>query len=70
MTANKVKGVRAALVHHAYEAMMTRKHNNANVLCIGENITGPSIALEAVKTFLATDFEGGRHQRRVSKIED
>ncbi len=69
MAANKVKGVRAALVHHAYEAMMTRKHNNANVLCIGENITGPSIALEAVKTFLNTDFEGGRHQRRVDKIE-
>ena len=69
MAANKVHGVRAALVHHAYEAKMTRQHNNANVLCLGANITGPAIALEAVKVFLNTDFEGGRHQRRVDKIE-
>lgn len=68
MTANKIHGVRAALVHHAYEAEMTRRHNDANVLCLGANITGPAIALNAVKTFLATDFEGGRHQRRVDKM--
>ena len=68
MTANKVHGIRAALVHHAYEAEMTRRHNDANVLCLGANITGPAIALNAVKTFLATDFEGGRHQRRVDKM--
>ena len=47
---------------------MTRRHNDANVLCLGANITGPAIALNAVKTFLATDFEGGRHQRRVDKM--
>ncbi len=68
MTANKVHGVRAALVHHAYEAEMTRRHNDANVICLGANITGPAIAREAVKTFLNTDFEGGRHQRRVDKM--
>lgn len=68
MTANKIHGVRAALVHHAYEAEMTRRHNDANILCLGANITGPAIALNAVKTFLATDFEGGRHQRRVDKM--
>lgn len=68
MTANKVHGIRAALVHHAYEAEMTRRHNDANVLCLGANITGPAIALNAVKAFLATDFEGGRHQRRVDKM--
>ncbi|MBR4985355.1 MAG: ribose 5-phosphate isomerase B [Proteobacteria bacterium] len=68
MTANKVRGIRAALVHHAYEAEMTRRHNDANVLCLGANITGPAIAREAVKTFLNTDFEGGRHQRRVDKM--
>ena len=68
MTANKIHGVRAALVHHAYEAQMTRRHNDANVLCLGANITGPAIAAEAVKTFLNTDFEGGRHQRRVDKM--
>ena len=68
MTANKIHGVRAALAHHAYEAQMTRRHNDANVLCLGANITGPAIAAEAVKTFLNTDFEGGRHQRRVDKM--
>ena len=47
MTANKIHGVRAALVHHAYEAQMTRRHNDANVLCLGANITGPAIAAEA-----------------------
>ena len=70
MAANKVPGVRAALVHHIYEAQMTRRHNDANVICIGANITGPAIALEAVKAFLTTEFEGGRHQRRVDKIEN
>lgn len=68
MSANKIHGIRAALVHHAYEAKMTRKHNDANVLCLGSNITGPAIAIEAVKAFLETDFEEGRHQRRVDKV--
>ncbi|MBQ9395159.1 MAG: ribose 5-phosphate isomerase B [Proteobacteria bacterium] len=68
MTANKVHGVRAALVHLAYEAEMTRRHNNANVICFGANIIGPAVARDALKTFLNTDFEGGRHQRRVDKM--
>ena len=68
IAANKVHGVRAALVHHVYEAEMTRRHNDANIVCFGANITGPAITREAVKAFLRTDFEGGRHQRRVDKI--
>ena len=68
IVANKVHGIRAALVHHAYEAEMTRRHNDANIICFGANITGPAIAREAVKTFLKTDFEGGRHQRRIDKM--
>ena len=68
IAANKIHGIRAALVHHAYEAEMTRRHNDANIICFGANITGPAIAREAVLTFLKTDFEGGRHQRRVDKI--
>ncbi len=68
IAANKVHGIRAALVHHAYEAEMTRRHNDANIICFGANITGPAIAREAVKTFLKTDFEGGRHQRRIDKM--
>lgn len=68
IAANKIHGIRAALVHHAYEAEMTRRHNDANIICFGANITGPAIAREAVKTFLKTDFEGGRHQRRIDKM--
>ncbi len=68
IAANKIHGIRAALVHHVYEAEMTRRHNDANIICFGANITGPAIAREAVKTFLKTDFEGGRHQRRIDKM--
>lgn len=68
ISANKVEGIRAALVHHVYEAEMTRRHNDANIICFGGHITGPAIAREALRTFLSTDFEGGRHQRRVDKM--
>ena len=70
MTANKVHGIRAALVHHAYEAEMTRRHNDANVLCMGGRVIGSGLAAEIVDVFLATEFEGGRHQRRVDQITD
>lgn len=69
ITANKVSGVRAALVHNGYEAMMTRLHNNANVLCLGANIIGPALAINALENFMSTEFEGGRHQRRVDKMD-
>jgi ribose 5-phosphate isomerase B len=68
IAANKIKGVRAALCHNAFAAQRARQHNDANVLCLrGEEIDAES-ALEIVKSFLATDFEGGRHVQRVSKI--
>ena len=67
IAANKIKGVRAALCHNTLAAQRTRQHNDANVLCLrGENIDTES-ALKIVKTFLATDFEGGRHIQRVNK---
>ncbi len=69
MAANKVKGVRAATVHDVTSARLTRLHNDANVLCLGERFLGVQVALDAVDTFLATPFEGGRHARRVGKIE-
>jgi ribose 5-phosphate isomerase B len=69
MTANRHPGVRAALCHDAYTAEMARRHNDANVLCIGERTTGVGVAEQIVRIFVATDFEGGRHQRRVAKIE-
>ena len=68
IAANKIKGVRAALCCDVFAAQRARQHNDANVLCLrGEDIDTES-ALEIVKTFLATDFEGGRHLQRVNKI--
>ena len=68
IVANKVDGVRAVHAHDAEEAAMSRQHNNTNVLTLGERTTTPEAAAEIVKAFLSTDFEGGRHERRVEKI--
>jgi ribose 5-phosphate isomerase B len=70
MAANKVKGIRAALVHYEDEAALTRQHNNANVLCLGSLHTQPAEARRLVEVFLASEFEGGRHERRVCKFTD
>jgi ribose 5-phosphate isomerase B len=69
MTANRHPGVRAALCHDAFTAEMARRHNDANVLCMGARSTGPGVAEQMVRIFLETPFEGGRHQRRVDLIE-
>jgi ribose 5-phosphate isomerase B len=69
MTANRHPGVRAALCHDAYTAEMARRHNDANVLCLGGRVLGAGVAEQVVDVFLGTPFEGGRHQRRVGKIE-
>jgi ribose 5-phosphate isomerase B len=68
IAANKIKGARAALCHNIFAAQRARQHNDANVLCLGGEGADTSLALEIVKTFLTTDFEGGRHARRVNKI--
>lgn len=68
IAANKVRGVRAALVHDEIGADMSRRHNNANVLCLSADMLGQRIINQIVKTWLATEFEGGRHARRVNKI--
>ena len=68
MAANKVKGIRCALCHEAYSAEMTRRHNDANVVAIGAGVTGTNLAERIVDAFLNTEFEGGRHQRRVDKV--
>ena len=68
MVANKVKGVRCALCSDTLSASMTRRHNDANVLAMGAVIVGPRLAEHIVDEFLNTEFEGGRHQRRVDKI--
>ena len=68
IAANKVKGVRCALCSDPLSAEMTRRHNDANMLAMGAGMVGPNLALRMVEVFLATEFEGGRHQRRVDKI--
>ncbi|NCG17840.1 MAG: ribose 5-phosphate isomerase B [Rhodobacterales bacterium] len=68
MTANKVSGIRAAVVNDTFSARMAMLHNNAKVLCLGQRITGSGLALELVDAWMSCEFEGGRHQRRVAKM--
>lgn len=71
MAANKVKGIRAAVCSDTFSAKMTRLHNNANVLALGEGIVGPDLAISILETFLETEFSHDeRHKRRVSLIEE
>lgn len=70
ITANKVKGIRCALVHDTFSAKATRAHNDSNILAMGERVIGEGLALEIVDTWLNTQFEGGRHERRICKIEE
>lgn len=69
IAANRHPGVRAVVCSEAYSARMARLHNDANVLCFGARVIGPGVARSLVETFLGTEFEGGRHARRVAKIE-
>jgi len=69
IAANRYRGIRAALCHSTYTARMCRLHNDANVLCLGGRVLGSGEALEILETFLNTEFEGGRHQRRLEKID-
>jgi ribose 5-phosphate isomerase B len=68
ISANKVKGIRCALVHDTFSAKATREHNNSNMLAMGERVIGPGLAREIARIWLTTEFEGGRHENRVSKI--
>lgn len=70
IAANKVKGVRCALVHDVFSAKATRSHNDSNVLAMGERVIGPGLAREIVMTWLDTEFEGGRHTKRIEKISE
>ena len=70
LAANKVRGARAALCNCLYTARMARQHNDANVLSIGARVVGLGLAEEIVDVFLDTDFEGGRHARRVEQISE
>ena len=69
MAANKVGGIRCALCTDSLQAEMTRRHNNANVIALGAGVTGPNLAKRMVEIFLNTEFEGGRHARRVGLVD-
>ena len=69
LAANKVRGIRAVALENTYSARVSRAHNNANILCLGERVIGEHLALDIVDMWLKTGFEGGRHKRRVDMIE-
>ena len=69
MVANKVRGIRCALCWNTTTARLARQHNDANMVSIGERVTGLEEVRDLVRVFLTTEFEGGRHQRRIDKIE-
>ena len=68
ISANKSKGIRAALCYNLKSARLSRQHNNANIMCLGSRFTSKGSALRLISTFLKTKFEGGRHLRRIKKI--
>lgn len=70
LVANKVHGIRAACCSDTFSARFTRLHNDANVLCIGARVIGEGLAVDIVDLFLTSDFEGGKHQRRIHKIAE
>ena len=68
ITANKVKGIRCALVHDVFSAKATRAHNDTNMLAMGQRVIGEGLALEILNAWLHTDYEGGRHDARIEKM--
>lgn len=69
IAANRHKGIRAALCHNGLEASLSRKHNDANILCLGARMVGIEVAKDALKQFVTTEFEGGRHAKRLEKLK-
>lgn len=70
ISANKMPGIRCAAVSDVYSARMSREHNNANILALGGRVVGTGLAIEIVEVWLNTEFAGGRHERRISKIHE
>jgi ribose 5-phosphate isomerase B len=70
VVANKFKGIRAAAVSEGFSARMARAHNDANVLCLGSRVVGPGAAVDVVRAWLASTYEGGRHDRRLNLITE
>ncbi len=69
IAANKVPGIRAAVCGDTFSARACKEHNNANIITLGQRVTGPGLAIDIVKTWLQAEYQGGRHQQRLDKIE-
>lgn len=69
IAANKVKGIRAALLYNEYSARLTKQHNNANVIAFGARVMGIDLILSCIKAYMESEYEGGRHQRRIDMLE-
>ncbi len=69
IAANKVSGIRAATVHDVTSARLSREHNDANIMCVGERFLGPQVVVDCIDAFLAAEFQGGRHSARVAKLD-
>ena len=69
IAANKIKGIRAALCSDTFSAKASRAHNDANILCLGQRVIGDCLAIEIIEAWLNSEFEGGRHQKRIDTIE-
>ncbi len=70
IAANKIKGIRAALIHNEYSARMAKEHNNANIICLGGRVLNETQAIDSINAFLNAEFQQGRHSRRLKKITD
>lgn len=70
MTANRYKGIRAACLSDKFSAEMTRKHNNSNILCLGAKVVDEKLAKEIIDIWLKTEYEGGRHQKRIDMMDE
>ncbi|MBR2499752.1 MAG: ribose 5-phosphate isomerase B [Clostridia bacterium] len=68
IAANKIKGIRCALLNNEYSARMTKRHNDANIIAFGGRTTGPELAIAMVDSYMSAEFEGGRHQTRIDKV--
>lgn len=69
ITANKFKGIRAAVVSECFSAKATRQHNNTNIICLGERVVGKGLALRIVDEWINAEFKGGRHEKRLKMIK-
>jgi len=68
IAANKIEGIRCALLNNEYSAKMTKRHNNANIIAMGGRVVGPDMAIGMVEAYMNAEFEGGRHQKRIDKV--